>query len=98
MAYQFLRSLVALVTPQAMDSLKPLITPNAPGRVAPLTEYSGVVSCMAYHKEGMFSPRWGSLANMALPLRVFFPDTAQLLEPMPGSGTGRGSTNSVESG
>src|SRR5690606_33883564 len=65
-----------------------LMIPNAPGIVLPLTENSGVLSCMANHKEGIFRLKWGSLANIGCPLRVFSPDTAQLLEPVPSGGEG----------
>ena len=36
-----------------------------------------------YHNEGIAGARCGSLARSGLPVTVFDPDTAQLLEPMP---------------
>src|SRR5690554_2529653 len=53
---------------------------------------------MAYHKEGIFRPKWGSLAKIGCPFLVFDPATAQLFDPIPGSGEGMGSMSSIESG
>ena len=74
------------VSPAAMFSLNPEIIPSAPGSVAPFTVWVGVLNCIEYHKEGRFKLKWGSFARIGFPFLVFFPLTAQLLEPVPSVG------------
>ncbi len=81
---------MTLVSPQAMNLLRPMATAGAPGSVAPMTSKSPADRCARYQSDGTCAPRCGSLASSGLPDAVIVPSTTQLFEPSaapePGSG------------
>ena len=82
--YQSFTSCPTLVTPQATSSLNPIIIPGIPAKDTPILLTLGVCIWSIYQMEGKVKDRCGSLQRMGFPLFVFLPETAQLLEPMPG--------------
>jgi hypothetical protein len=72
---------MTLVSPHAMNLLRPIATAGAPGSVAPITSKSPADRCARYQSDGICAPRCGSLASIGLPDAVIVPSTTQLLEP-----------------
>ena len=57
---------------------------RAPGKVAPLTDPSGVTTRAKYHRIGALRSRCGSLARIGRPLNVRDPPTTHLFDaPLP---------------
>src|SRR5215467_5235126 len=72
---------MTLVSPQAMNLLRPMTTAGVPGSVAPMTSNSPADKCARYHNDGICASRCGSFARSGLPVAVIVPSTTQLLEP-----------------
>ena len=94
-------SLSVVVKPQAMWPFWPSRTSGAPGAVAPEIVISGVVMRARYHRIGMFSSRWGSLASSGLPVVLRVPSITHSFDapaPTLGSASSRSSIASFASG
>src|SRR5262245_4639302 len=72
---------MTLVSPQAMNLLRPMTTAGVQGRVAPMTSNSPEDTCARYHNAIICASRCGAFASSGLPEAVIVPSTTQLLEP-----------------
>src|SRR5580704_13311786 len=74
----------AVVSPQAIESFWPSTKTGAPGKVAPLTDPSGVTTRAKYHRIGALRSRCGSLARIGFPVSVRDPPTTHSFDaPLP---------------
>ena len=67
-----------------MELFWPSTKTEAPGKVAPLTDPSGVTTRAKYHRIGALRSRWGSLARIGFPVSVRDPATTHSFDaPLP---------------
>ena len=68
-----------LVMPQAIRRFWPITTSGRPGKEKPVTSKRPPWRPTSYQTDGIWSPRWVSLARIGLPVFVRAPPITQLL-------------------